>query len=269
MARTLSKWVPGYAGEIARRDLDTAIVLKSVYRIEIAKHQREWKDDDGRPMKLWRYELELNPPSLDTDNDCSEEGIESTVARRGTKGRHPDQKWLDMATKINKAGIDPYRYIRAQFLAMNIESLGNPGVAPAPNTLNTPKAMAKYLAMDPMLEAEIEYAWGFHMAEFQKAVACCPLAGPDAWANVLYNDDVQLSALFRYCMAFDVGKKSDDNQLRNRFSRICQTYRYDAAEQYLDHPSAYDRTWGVERIPAKFRRQAKDMYETRHGREVI
>mgnify|MGYP001307789310 CR=1 FL=1 len=63
-------------------------------------------------------------------------------------------------------------------------------------------------------------------------------------SSVLWQDTLQLSALFRYAVAHETGLRA-----------VLDTYRHTAYLQYLFARAAYDATWG-EMIPADLRDQA-------------
>jgi len=266
MTRRVSSWLPGYRKEITKRQYAAAIELKSVYRIELAKHNRTWKDDKGKPLKLWCAELELLPSGDDYDESSDESG-EAVAAKRTRKRNHPDHVWLETAKKVIAENIDPHQFVRMQFIAMNLEG-HRAGSPPAPNSLNTPRAVDNYRSALDATKHEIEVGWSFQLSEFHRRTACSMEDGKDAWIPILYDNSTQLSALFRYCTAYDVASTSDDDDVRRVFGRICSEYRGEAAEQYLDHPDAYDAVWGVNHIPNKFRKQADLIYQARYGKQV-
>lgn len=266
--RRVSAWLPGYRDEISKRQCEVALTLKSVYRIEIAKHSRTWKADDERPMPLWCGELDLLQTREADDDHSSEEAGEVAFARRTKKRKHPDQLWLDLAKRLITLKIEPYSFIRMQFYAAGMSG-GKPGTAPAPNSLNTAEAVRKYQEGMKSRLAEIGTGWTFQMAEFERHVACSPYSGEDAWAAILFSSSVKLSSLFRYCMAFDIAAKTEDPDKRERFARVCREHRADAAEQYLESPKSYDDVWGTDKIPTKLRKQAGHIYRARYDRKAI
>lgn len=265
--RRVSAWLPGYRDEISKRQYEVALMLKSIYRIEMAKHNRTWKDEDNRPLPLWSHELDLLQTREADDDHSSEEAGEVAFARRTKKRKHPDQLWLDLAKRVIQHKIEPYAFIRMQFYATGMSG-GKPGTAPSPNSLNTAEAIRKFQDGMKSRLAEVGTGWTFQMTEFERHVACSPYSGEDAWASILFSSSVQLSALFRYCMAFDIASKTQDEKRRSRFARVCREYRADAAEQYLDCPKAYDDVWGSDKIPHKFRRQAGQIYRARYDRKA-
>ena len=137
---------------------------------------------------------------------------------------------------------------------------------PFPNQLNAPRAFANYAAGGEISFNEIFSAFNSQQQIAENHMVVAQQGGSsaeEAWEDVLDDDDMPLSALFRYCLALSVAKKSQDE----RFKDIARRFRTVAALQYLQDPESYNAIWGEEWIPQKFRDKVHGIYDRVYGRE--
>ena len=127
-----------------------------------------------------------------------------------------------------------------------------------PNQLYNAAAMDRYLRGRSSDHQEILLAWrSQHSALAVALVACQDMAAMEneelsktsLQATVLLNEDVALSALFRYCLAKSEG-----------LTEISRLYRDAAALQYMRHRKDYDQIW-KNWIPNKFKARAAAVYQ--------
>lgn len=76
----------------------------------------------------------------------------------------------------------------------------------------------------------------------------------DAWANVLSNKGLQLTPLFRYCLARILGG--------DRFEELVERYETAALLQYQYHAEAYAHTWRGIVLWDDVSARARPTYET-------
>lgn len=146
------------------------------------------------------------------------------------KHRRCPDVWLRIAKFMLRNGLNPVACIEARF--REIAKTANrirPDQIALPSKLELyhkvcqvdEKHLAQQLRTEQQLCcAEIEMSWLFDMH------------GREAWEYVLLNDNLELSPLFRYCLA-------SSEKLQSVMDRYCQ----EAVAQYLMSPAGYDSTW--------------------------
>jgi len=157
--------------------------------------------------------------------------------------------WPRLTRFVLQNRLDPLSYLRQIFLVWGAHQ-----VIPLPNQTIGPVAWRHYCRMFSLSDVAGSLQEAF---KAQCATAVCAAAAfsdqpewPDQEIRrfVLLDETLQLSALFRYCLAVEHG-------LRAIAQKFCQT----ATFQYFPHPDEYDAVWGP-RIPAEFRRRARELF---------
>jgi hypothetical protein len=151
-------------------------------------------------------------------------------------GVHYRPIWPKVAKFALQHAVDPLEFVRAQFV--------RDGRSPTPAVLVTDEALAHYQSRDEKAERELTLAFVGQMHGVQTEVGCRIGLGGDseleAWISVLYDLQIELGSLFRYCMAVKLvglhGKTRELCMLRAAF-------RPAAAIQYQSHAAFYSRVW--------------------------
>ena len=155
--------------------------------------------------------------------------------------------WERIAEKLLLNGIEPELYVRYYFEHEAV--VGGSIVAYYPTDLLSDKTINHYrlygretaeLDMHDALEFQTECA----RTAFLKEKYLRKVDDRAATRSVLWNMEVELSPLFRFCWAASMKLKS--------FRSIRDHYLPLAAIQYSRDPDAYDKIWG-DKIPANFR----------------
>lgn len=155
--------------------------------------------------------------------------------------------WLRLAKFFLEHRIDPPAYIRIQF-----EEADNREYAPNPDQLVSPKSLYRWKKavsnkereIKLALESQIELASGniiMLQAYADKTVE-------DASALTLLNIGLELSALFRYCLALSIGGK--------RFRQIARRFEVGACLQFERFREFYLRHW-AKVLPAGFKERSR------------
>ena len=85
--------------------------------------------------------------------------------------------------------------------------------------------------------------------------------------EILFDVEVALSALFRYCMATSIVNQAR-TQNKEIFNEIALRYRQAAVMQYIPAADVYDTTWG-KFIPPAFHIDAEQLYSHAIGRTAF
>lgn len=244
--RRRSSQVPG--SDFTRAEHNVAQALHDTFNIERHRHtsNQRVQADIGKARML--------PNDLKKPLRVGESRTES-IEDPG-KGQKDAERWLSLARQIVALRFDPEHYVRWHFRQIP------PNARPLlPNQLGSAAALATYeqaIGSDDMRD-EIMVAFFSQNETFQReaTMAFAMYASrDDAWISVLVNDEIGLSALFRYCLARDIANK----QRNRRFLDVASAYKRAAAVQYVRHADVYDEVWGDKWIPAKFRREAQKIY---------
>ncbi len=244
--RRRKETVPGSPYTAAQTEVAT--VLKNVYAQERQRHL------NNQGMKANAYAPDK------WEDDIREDVYDEENVEDAASAKKSDQ-WFELAKKILAERLDPEAFIRRQFHVLPADAK-----PPWPNQLNGPKAFANYEAGVEISFNEIFSAFTSQqqIAENHMVVAQSGGSSPEeAWEDVLDDDDMPLSALFRYCLALSVAKKTKDE----RFKVIARRFRTVAALQYLQDPESYNAIWGEDWIPKKFRDKVNSIYDRVYGRE--
>jgi hypothetical protein len=156
----------------------------------------------------------------------------------GKGARHPITAdpgvWVRLVRFCASRSIDPLAYLAWRF------EEGLPGRPPTPQELLNARAADAYRAALQEDGREIEVAYRVQQQAARTAILLAQRlggrTGPDAWAAVLLDEGLPLSALYRYALALSIGGA--------RFERIAALYAAAAASQYRRHRAHYDAVWG-------------------------
>jgi hypothetical protein len=164
-------------------------------------------------------------------------------ARFGPKPQ--DDVWVQLVRFCRSRRIDPLAYIEWHFDNALLGSLREP------KRLMDRKLAADFLADEEQERPEIEIAFRVQQQTARVHILLAQQGGKrtagDAWASVLLDETLSLSALYRYCLAHSIGG--------DRFDRIAGLYEDEAIRQYRRNRSDYDVTWG-QWVPATIRKHS-------------
>jgi hypothetical protein len=156
--------------------------------------------------------------------------------------------WLQMARVFVARKIDPPAFIGSIFGDAALDRR-----APEPNMLITENSLKCWRRIQK--EKEEQIALGLKMQQqlaLQKIMVLQKLGKQtpeDAYAVTLLNTGLELSALFRYCLALSIGGK--------RFRHIAQRFEADACIQFVRYKKYYLSHWKdflPEKISARMRK---------------
>jgi hypothetical protein len=119
-----------------------------------------------------------------------------------------------------------------------------------PNQLATENLLKLYREWQPQYGKQIAQAFHTQQAIARSQIAYCAefnQSYEQTFAMVLLDESLQLTAMFRYCLA--VGEKLD---------AIAARYKDAAVLEYLSSPDDYDKYWG-EWIPQQLRNSAGEV----------
>lgn len=202
-------------------------------------------------------------PSVDTfaalsrkNAKRSEAELVGAVAPRNTE----EQLWIRNARYAISHDIDPVMFVRMQFFGLE------PGVPPcAPAQLASSLALRRYRAGLKAATQEIGDSLQIQNSAF--STACIrvgamlqqqPPRTETVWQLVLRDLKVQVSAIFRYCVAVSVAG-APKTQDKAAFSHIADMFLTPAAVQYALAPTIYDETW-KQLLPPGFSELAGRVY---------
>ena len=216
---------PHVADDGAReRDRDLHPLADHIRRDFILAYRRHHLDRTGRPS---RFGARLDPRW-------------DGVAGRG--GGRRRAIWYDVARLALAERIEPGELIEAAF------SVADEGCLPEPTSLLSPAVLDRARDDRGLVVENLRIALGAQQNIWKiEAYLIMRREGCDvetAASQVLKNRRLELSALFRYCMATQAG----DVEVAGLFEEA-------AFEQYLPIKWAFDRAWG-ELIPAALKERA-------------
>lgn len=170
--------------------------------------------------------------------------------------------WRNMAVWVLEQHFDPEKFIRCQFVVLPVGA--NP---PMPNQLKGSQALRNYYKAREVSRSLIESALASQLSEFQCEVATRTVpngkSAEELWADILDDEVLRLSALFRYCVAVSV--YCDPKTVnRSLVSPIIVKYREAAALQYIFKAEAYDEMW-QDYLPIKWKQKAEAIYRNYYG----
>jgi hypothetical protein len=246
-----------------------ALLLRNTYEIERRRHENQRKSDEqaydpgrfDKDLGQLGYERRASVTDNVEDNPGHDPGDGPGMARAGAK-----LVWRQIARHLIEKHVDPEAFIRAQFVVMP-----DGGRTPPPEAfLNFSKSMARYKAAKRIAEQEIVTAFKFQQSKFRTTALVARRShliktDEEAWAAVLEDEETELSALFRYCLALTTSMSKTTGD-RPRFRQIAAYYKLAAALQYISSADQYDEVW-KNWIPEGFREQASEAYRAFYGAE--
>lgn len=172
------------------------------------------------------------------------------------QGKPRPAVWLKVARAVVARGYDVEEYVRAQFEVFRQEG------PPTPAHLLSDRSVQSYeYARDAApSEAVPSLSTQVHVARTRilEALSADRSTSPhDAWRRVISDPTLQLTPLFRYCLAASEGLE---------FADMAESFKEDAALQYCRNPRAYDSEWR-DVIPRSFPAEAAKIAERLSGAE--
>lgn len=166
---------------------------------------------------------------------------------RDRSGRICKNIWIEIAKFVLANKLDPDRLVQIVFATTPS------GKSPMPNQLLGPAALDRYFRAEAEhkdgLEETLQVALGTQKELYKHSVQDLLESGWDAVKakqDVLLDETIMLSMLFRYCMAYRLG-----------FKNICERYEIGAEQQYNTAVETYNQIW-KQLIPETLRRAATD-----------
>lgn len=158
--------------------------------------------------------------------------------------------WPKLAKFFYDNEIDPVAYIATQFL----EAFSAVRRPPEPQALRGQKAQLLWKKALKFKEEEIRIALTVEKNIARSKIAYHQIGGDSrdrACAMTLCDTTLELSPLFRYCLALSLGGL--------RFERIAKRFETEACIQYYRYRVYYDRYWrGM--LPADFTQLSREIY---------
>lgn len=159
--------------------------------------------------------------------------------------------WQKIAVSLFRDKIDPVFYVQRIFAVIS-SRYENP---PTPEQLLSERYRRIYAESLEDSEHELALALMIQSNLAKNQILLAQIDGgvsmEEAVEEVLVNDRLALSSLFRYCLAASMRSK--------RFRRYMENYRVGAAVQYLRQAEDYDEGWG-EFVPNELRDKAESIY---------
>lgn len=242
---------PGKTYTSAERQV--ALQLRNCYIEERRRHI------NNQRVSVHAYEPAKWQDSLGEESD----NLEGEAARHCGRS----DQWIRLARKVILKRVDPSLFVRRQFdvLPPNAEP-------PWPSSLSSKEAWSNFDHGQAISYGQIQVAFRSQkeMMEGEVVLARDSVrTDMAAWADVLLDDEVQLSHLFRYCMALSIVKGikpgKGSKKAKKDFSSIAKDFKVGAALQYIRDPNSYDKIWGKDWIPFAFREEAAVIYNRVFG----
>ncbi len=213
--------------------------------------------------------LEVTPPSAWKSN-LGEIAMEK---RRGTENieeigslgkatKRGGAMWIELARRVIHRRVDPEAFIRRQFVSVSIDTKG--GVRPPqPESFLRELAFRNYETGRLLIHRDVQVALVCQRSKFETEVTKLAHAGyalpsEKLWAMVLGNRDIDLSPLFRYCLARSIATEAKTAE-PGRFTDIAKRFHEEAALQYIFAPEAYDAFWKTA-LPPGYAKDADETY---------
>ncbi len=172
--------------------------------------------------------------------------------------------WLKIAALVLEHKFDPATFIRRQFLVLPPGSK-----SPYIEAFNSDDAIANYDRGRVTGYEDIKIAFASQLSTFRTHVAIVlasvsrKYTSEEAWAVVLTDEYLALSALFRHCMALSVSREAKTGDKR-RFTTIASRYATAAAIQYMLDAEAYNGVW-EKMLPSGYGVVALQTYNAYYG----
>lgn len=159
--------------------------------------------------------------------------------------------WVKLAQFFIENKIEPRAYIHAQF-----EEAGKRERPPNPDQLTSANSLFRWKRAKKRKEAEIKLALQIQATIATKKITILQAYGgktpEDTSAITLLNIGLELSALFRYCLALSIGGK--------RFRRIARQFELEACLQFERFRKFYLRHWSKV-LPEGFSERSRLIYD--------
>lgn len=236
--------VPG--SDFTVSEYDVAVILKQTYAILRNNHKVNQRISSDRAQ-------DFKVASVEDQWAKTDDNVEAF------KNENDKNFWLELAQAVLTKRLDPRMFIRRQFML-----LSRTAPSPAKEKLVGKRAFANYEAGKEMSRKGIAVAF-----RTQKDTARSEIVNEqdedcdviEASVEVLWDFELSLSALFRYCLALQLLKQYKDSQ----FQELADSFRVVAALQYVEDPEAYDIVWGRKWLPVGFRSEAATVYNKVYG----
>jgi hypothetical protein len=162
-------------------------------------------------------------------------------------GRSADSIWQKIAQKLLLYGVEPGNFVRHYF--ERIAVVGGNRIAYYPTDLLNESLIKAYRDdWRPIAIADLRDSFNFQTniarIAFLTYQGLRKVDAIEATKAVLWDLDVELTPLFRFCWAVSMKRKS--------FRKIRDNYLLLAAIQYSSDSECYDEVWG-DRIPQSFK----------------
>lgn len=185
-------------------------------------------------------------PAKRYDGRAPIETDDGIVLQKGTVSA-----WLKLAKFFAEHRIEPRAYIQSQF-----EATAHRDRALNPDQLTSPAAQFRWRKAKRKKEEYIKLALTLQSslasAEIQLLQHYAGKSPEDAAAVVLCNNGLELSALFRYCLARSIRGK--------RFRQIARSFEVEACLQFERFRTYYLRHWKSV-LPDGFSKRSREIYE--------
>jgi hypothetical protein len=194
---------------------------------------------DGRPAKLLG---DRHPPK-------------DALERVKPLERAKPSLWLRLARYFRAGRIDPFLYISCQFELAPEAVLGR---APEPDDLDDAACRERYAiayaAAEARLAQSLPVQKGLAALQIKTLRALRGVPAETAWAAVLCDRHLELSALFRYCLASSIAAEG-----RPEFADIADRFRGEAITQFERYRDLYLKHWRAV-LPEGFADEARQDY---------
>ena len=167
--------------------------------------------------------------------------------------------WMRLAREFAKRSLDPEEYLHRMF-ERSVKS--HP---PDPTQLFDKKFLEEYAKVQGNEAEEVDNSLAIQKHIAATNVSYWQQAGMDfvqSHSYVLSNTNLDLSALFRLCVAYSLIEKDDV------FASIVKEFKWQAAIQFQTSRAEYESSWGAF-IPAEFVSRSRRLYEKAVQRDDV
>jgi len=229
---------------------ESVFVIRSPEEEAASQQQANWSD--GQRLKAAytaaRREFETTRDGVESTYTPARslDGKSRLLANCPERGKLTDT-WTQMAGKLRELGFDPELYVHKLFRALAHSGMG----MPAPKQLAHIKYQELLNAVEGGLDEDVRIAWLVQAREASRAYTTRLEMGrspPAAVLEVLYNDNLPLSSLFRYSMAW-----------LDRNREAMQAFEFAAALEYHPKAAAYQKV-AAPVLPEGFAALAEKIY---------
>jgi hypothetical protein len=237
--------VPGSDFTVSEHDV--ALTLKQSYEVERKNHSVNQRIGDHRPFSFKVSSVEETWAKANNDN------VEAF------KSDSDKEFWLGLARKVLAKRLDPRMFIRRQFMLLERSS-----PPPPRKMLGSDRAFANYDACRTLSRENIAVAFQSQKDTARNEIILAQDEDCDvieASVETIWDFELSLSALFRYCLALQLFEQYKDQQFKDAADELHVV----AALQYIEDPNAYDTVWGSKWLPVGFRSDAALVYKRVYG----